>query len=137
MIADFMVTTRKPSRSLQRRRAHMLYARRKEARGILTPFMAQTRDGLLMGRVNFGGILKDACLAYIPEIQLGDYVIVHVGFAISRVDEEEALKTLEILATMGDMVRAELATMGPGMDEPAVVSDDGTPGTGAFGGISA
>ena len=47
-------------------------------------------------------------------------------------DEEEALKTLEILATMGDLVQQELATMGPGMDAPAVVSDDGTPASGAF-----
>ena len=70
--------------------------------------------GLPMGRVDFGGVRKEACLAYIPEVQLGDYVIVHVGFAISRVDEEEALRTLEILATMGDMVQQELATMGPG-----------------------
>jgi hydrogenase expression/formation protein HypC len=90
--------------------------------------------GLPMGKVDFGGVRKEACLAYIPEIQLGDYVIVHVGFAISRVDEEEALKTLEILAEMGDMVRQELATMGPGMDQPAVVSDDDTSVTGAFGG---
>ena len=93
--------------------------------------------GLPMGKVDFGGVRKDACLAYIPEVQLGDYVIVHVGFAISRVDEEEALKTLEILATMGDMVQQELATMGPGMDEPAVVSDDGSPTSGAFGGTPA
>jgi len=90
--------------------------------------------GLPMGKVDFGGVRKEACLAYIPEVQLGDYVIIHVGFAISRVDEEEALKTLEILSTMGDLVRQELATMGPGMEEPAVVSDDGTPATGVFGG---
>ena len=85
-----------------------------------------------MGKVDFGGVRKDACLAYIPEVQLGDYVIIHVGFAISRVDEEEALKTLEILAQMGDLVQTELATMGPGMDAPAVVSDDGVPVTGAL-----
>jgi hydrogenase expression/formation protein HypC len=98
--------------------------------------VTEIRDeaGLAMGRVDFGGVRKDACLAYLPDIQLGDYVIVHVGFAISRVDEEEALKTLEILATMGDLVRSELATMGPGMDEPAVVSDDGTAQTGVFAG---
>ena len=89
--------------------------------------------GLLMGKVDFGGVRKDACLAYIPEVKLGDYVIIHVGFAISMVDEAEALTTLEILATMGDQARGELATMGPGMDEPAVVSDDGTPVTGLFG----
>ncbi len=96
--------------------------------------VVEIRDdgGLPMGKVDFGGVRKDACLAYIPEVQLGDYVIIHVGFAISRVDEDEALKTLEILAQMGDLVQAELATMGPGMDAPAVVSDDGAPTTGAF-----
>ncbi len=82
-------------------------------------------DGpVLMGKVDFGGIRKEACLAYTPEVRLGDYVIVHVGFAISKVDEEEALKTLEVLSQMGDVVDAELETMGPGMSEPAVVSDD-------------
>jgi len=84
--------------------------------------------GLPMGKVDFGGVRKEACLAYVPETQIGDYVIIHVGFAISRVDEEEALTTLEILAQMGDMVEAELATMGPGMDAPAVVSDEGAAG---------
>ena len=93
--------------------------------------------GLPMGKVDFGGVRKEACLAYIPEVQLGDYVIVHVGFAISRVDEEEALQTLEILASMGDLMQQELATMGPGMDEPAVVSDDGGPSDGAFAGAPA
>ncbi|HEU0243528.1 MAG TPA: HypC/HybG/HupF family hydrogenase formation chaperone [Candidatus Limnocylindrales bacterium] len=79
--------------------------------------------GLPMGRVDFGGVRKDACLAYLPETRVGDYVIVHVGFAISRLDEEEALRTLEILGEMGVM-EPELMTMGPGMDAPAVVSDD-------------
>lgn len=79
--------------------------------------------GLRMGRVDFGGVRKEACLAYTPEVELGDYVIVHVGFAISRVDEEEALRTLEMLAMMGDLVQQELSTLGPGMQTPAVVSD--------------
>jgi hydrogenase expression/formation protein HypC len=79
---------------------------------------------LLMGKVDFGGVRKEACLAYTPEVRLGDYVIVHVGFAISRVDEAEALKTLAILEQMGDLVAQELATMGPGQSEPAVVSED-------------
>jgi hydrogenase expression/formation protein HypC len=52
---------------------------------------------LRMARVDFGGVRKEACLAYVPEVQVGDYVIVHVGFAISRLDEEEAQKTLELL----------------------------------------
>jgi hydrogenase expression/formation protein HypC len=87
--------------------------------------ITEIRDeaGLVMGKVDFGGVRKDACLAYLPEAQLGDYVIVHVGFAISKVDEAEALKTLEILGSMGVM-GPELMTLGPGMDEPAIVSDD-------------
>ena len=48
------------------------------------------QDGLAMGKVEFGGIAKDICLAYVPEAQVGDYVLVHVGFAISRIDEQEA-----------------------------------------------
>lgn len=79
--------------------------------------------GLRMGRVDFGGVRKEACLAYAPDVELGDYVIVHVGFAISRVDEQEALRTLELLQTMGDLVQQELATMGPGMTAPAVLDD--------------
>jgi hydrogenase expression/formation protein HypC len=77
--------------------------------------------GLPMGRVDFGGVRKEACLAYVPEVTVGDYVIVHVGFAISMVDEDEALRTLELLDQMGDLVDQELATMGPGMSAPAVV----------------
>jgi hydrogenase expression/formation protein HypC len=87
--------------------------------------VTEIRDeaGLVMGKVDFGGVRKDACLAYLPEVKVGDYVIIHVGFAISRLDEEEALKTLEILGEMG-VLEPELMTMGPGMDEPAIVSDD-------------
>lgn len=57
--------------------------------------------GMKMGRVNFGGIVKEVCLAYLPEIGVGEYAIVHVGFAISKVDEESAQKTLEAFRTMG------------------------------------
>lgn len=83
--------------------------------------------GLRMGRVDFGGVRKEACLAYVPEVGIGDYVVVHVGFAISHVDEAEALRTLELLTHMGDLVEQELATMGPGMHSPAIV-DDPAPG---------
>ena len=91
--------------------------------------VTEIRDeaGLAMGKVDFGGVRKDACLAYLPDVRLGDYVIVHVGFAISKVDEEEALRTLAILDSMGVM-GPELMTMGPGMAEPAIVSDDGDGG---------
>jgi hydrogenase expression/formation protein HypC len=50
-----------------------------------------------MGKVDFGGVRKEACLEYLPAVGLGDYVIVHVGFAISKLDEEEALRTIELL----------------------------------------
>lgn len=52
--------------------------------------------GFRMGKVDFGGILKEACLEYVPEAMPGDYVIIHAGFAISRLDEEEAQETLEL-----------------------------------------
>lgn len=87
----------------------------------------RTDSGLAMGRVDFGGVRKEACLAYVPDAKVGDYVVVHVGFAISKVDEDEAHRTLEILSEMGDLVRQELATMGPGMSAPAVQDDPATP----------
>ncbi len=91
----------------------------------------RTDSGLGMGRVDFGGVRKEACLAYVPDARVGDYVIVHVGFAISTVDEAEALRTLAILGEMGDLVRQELATMGPGMMEPAVQNDPAPAGPAA------
>ena len=88
--------------------------------------IVEIRDdtGLVMGKVDFGGVRKDACLAYYPDAKVGEYVIVHVGFAISKVDEDEALRTLDVLSRMGAL-EPELATMGPGMSAPAVVSEDG------------
>ena len=70
-------------------------------------------DGpLRMGKIDFGGVRKEACLAYVPEVVLGEYVIVHVGFAISRLDEDEALRTLEMLRTLDElMVQQELGAM--------------------------
>ncbi|MCI2430429.1 HypC/HybG/HupF family hydrogenase formation chaperone [Candidatus Acetothermia bacterium] len=55
------------------------------------------------GKVNFGGIVKEVNLAYVPEAQIGDYVIVHVGFAISKLDETEAQKVFEYLREMGEL----------------------------------
>ena len=60
-------------------------------------------SGLAMGKVNFAGVIKQVCLAYVPEVQVGDYVVVHVGFAISKVDEEEAAAVFEYLREMGDL----------------------------------
>ncbi len=59
--------------------------------------------GMTMGRVSFGGITKDVCMAYVPEVKVDDYVVVHVGFAITIVDEEEAQRTLEFLREMDDL----------------------------------
>lgn len=58
-------------------------------------------------RVSFEGIVKQVSLAYVPEAVVGDYAIVHVGFAISLFDEEEALRTLEYLKQMGDLAELE------------------------------
>jgi hydrogenase expression/formation protein HypC len=65
-------------------------------------------NGLRMGRVNFGGVVKRVCMDYVPEVAVGDYAIVHVGFALSRIDEAEAVKTLELFRTMG-ILEEELA----------------------------
>ena len=64
---------------------------------------------LLIGRVNFGGIVKRVCLDYVPDIEVGEYAIVHVGFAISKLDAETAEKTLEVFRQMG-MLEEELAS---------------------------
>jgi hydrogenase expression/formation protein HypC len=57
-------------------------------------------DGLRMGRIDFGGTQREACLAYVPEAAVGDYTVIHVGFAISRLSEEEANATLAALREM-------------------------------------
>ncbi|MEI8306221.1 MAG: HypC/HybG/HupF family hydrogenase formation chaperone [Chloroflexales bacterium] len=67
--------------------------------------------GMHMGQVSFGGIVKEICLAYTPEAQVGNYVIVHVGFAISVVDEDEAEKTFAYLREIADL--SELETEQP------------------------
>lgn len=58
-------------------------------------------NGLRVGRIDFGGIVRQASLDFVPEAQLGDYVMVHVGFAISRVDAEEAERTYQLLEETG------------------------------------
>ncbi len=68
-----------------------------------------------VGKVQFGGITRTACLDFVPEASVGDYVLVHVGFAISKIDEEEARKTLEDLQTLANL-QDEL-----GPEEPAEV----------------
>jgi len=66
-------------------------------------------NGIRLGRVQFGGITRETCLDFVPEASVGDYVIVHVGFAISRVDREEAERSYELLESMG-LLKAEFET---------------------------
>lgn len=61
----------------------------------------RAEQGTLMGRVSFGGVVKDVCLAYVPDIAVGDYALVHVGFALGRLDEEAARETLRSFAALG------------------------------------
>jgi hydrogenase expression/formation protein HypC len=64
-------------------------------------------DFATMARVNFGGIVKEVSLAYVPEAREGQYVLVHVGFAISVVDEAEAMRTFAVLKQMGELAELE------------------------------
>ena len=68
---------------------------------------------LHMGTVSFGGVRKEICLAYVPEAAVGDYVLVHVGFAISRIDETEARQIFETLEAMGELAEIDDPTVGP------------------------
>lgn len=68
-------------------------------------------DGIRMGKVDFDGIVKDVCLSYLPDIQIGDYAIVHVGFAITRLDEASAKETLALFQEMG-LLEEELRSDG-------------------------
>lgn len=65
------------------------------------------KDGLSMGRLDYGGIVKEACLAYTPEARVGDYALIHVGFAISLMDEDEALETLKLIEDVAAFERDE------------------------------
>lgn len=60
--------------------------------------------GLKMGKIDFGGVVKEACLEYIPDVEIGDYTIIHVGFAISKIDEQEAFETLALLRQTGELM---------------------------------
>jgi len=68
----------------------------------------QNALGILNGKVSFGGIAREVCLAYVPEVKVGEYVIVHAGFAISRLDEAEAMEVFELLRQMGELTELEV-----------------------------
>ena len=67
-------------------------------------------DGTRMGTVDFGGVRKDVCLAYVPDVAVGEYTIVHVGFALTKLDEQSALETLELFRSVG-ILEQEFADM--------------------------
>jgi hydrogenase expression/formation protein HypC len=58
-------------------------------------------NGLPMGKIDFGGVVREACLAYVPEAKVGNYTVIHVGFALHLIDEAEALETLHLLEDIG------------------------------------
>lgn len=81
----------------------------------------ETHDdaGLRMATVDFGGVRRPVCLAYTPDAVVGTYVVVHVGFAITEVDEAEAARTLAVLRAMAGAVEAELGEGLPGPARPS------------------
>ncbi len=85
------------------------------------------QDDLPMARVEFGGIVKQACLAYVPEAQVGDYIIVHVGFAISRVDPAEAEEIFRYLEQIQSAGATEPTGSGAFPDSPDVPFTEPSP----------
>ena len=75
-------------------------------------------DGVPMARVAFSGVLRKVCVAHVPDAVVGDYVLVHVGFALSKVDEAEAKRTLELLAELGELESAMSGELDPGAVDP-------------------
>lgn len=77
-------------------------------------------DGRRMGKVDFGGVIKETCLDFVPEAQVGNYCIIHVGFALNILDEQEAMETLDLFRQMDEasleMEQAEMKSneWGPG-----------------------
>ena len=90
----------------------------------------EEQDETRMAKVDFGGVVKDVCLAYLPDIQVGDYTIVHVGFAIQKLDEASALETLELFRSLG-LLEEELGAPGAPANGTAAPSPAGLPAEGA------
>jgi hydrogenase expression/formation protein HypC len=82
-------------------------------------------SGIQMGRVNFGGITKKICLEYTPEAKVGDYLLVHVGFALSTVDEEEARRTYALLREISGLDELDISE--PAETPPARSSGEASP----------
>ena len=75
--------------------------------GKIVEIIEESPLGMTMSKVSFGGIIKEICLAYVPEAGVGDYVIVHAGFALNVIDEEEAMEVFEMLKEMDELAELE------------------------------
>ena len=96
------------------------------------------KDGTTMAEVDFGGVRKDVCCQYVPDVATGDYVMVHVGFAIQMLDEESALRTLAEFDNLGILEEEfgdqfALAAQQAGLDEPARDTEQTTDREGVSG----
>jgi hydrogenase expression/formation protein HypC len=92
------------ARRASERNVHAQHRREEQKMCLGIPGRVQTiydAGGARMGKVNFGGIVKDVCLEYVPELTVGDYTIVHVGFALTKIDEVSARETLKTFQEMG------------------------------------
>jgi hydrogenase expression/formation protein HypC len=78
------------------------------------------QNGLPMGKLDFGGVTKEVCLAYVPAIELGDYAIVHVGFAITQLDEASAQASLALFRQIGGLEEV----LGPDAKRAAVTDQE-------------
>ena len=67
----------------------------------------ESNNELKMAKVNFGGVMKDICIQWLDDVQVGDYVLAHVGFALNKIDQKDAEETIEILKQMGDIQGTE------------------------------
>lgn len=74
--------------------------------------------GLKMGKVDFGGVTREACLAYVPEIAIGEYTVIHVGFAISQISEEEAMLSLETIQELSSLEEELGLALDPSPERP-------------------
>lgn len=63
----------------------------------------ESNPELKMAKVNFNGVTKDVCVQWLPDVKVGEYVLVHVGFALNKIDEKDAVETLQMLKEMGDI----------------------------------
>lgn len=93
-------------------------------------------DGTRMATVDFGGVRKEVCLAYVPEVEVGDYTIVHVGFALTRLDEQSARETLDLFASVG-LLEAEFADPLTSADPSSADPSGGDPTSPATPGAAA